>query len=287
MITVVGDFMVDEYVEVAIERISPEAPVPIMRELRRDFKPGGAGNVAANIKSMGGMVRLMSVLGEIDSRWWNRIVEQCPWALWINDATRPTTTKTRFVADRGQQVARLDLETDFGIGPIITAKLKDAIEVSLKDTNVLVISDYQKGVVTTELARWLVDGAIDLKIPIIVDSKNPNISCFDGATIWTPNEKEYADAIVTPRIHTTIITKGARGMKLVRDDHPSVEIKAYEPHAVADVTGAGDTVVAALAVWIAQHGIGDLEDAAQFANRAASVAVSKRGTAQVSAYEIK
>lgn len=284
MILVVGDFMVDEYVHVAIERISPEAPVPVMRELRRDYKPGGAGNVAANIHSMGEPVRLLTVIGQVESRWWNTMVEQCRWIGWINDNLRQTTVKTRFVAERGQQVSRLDCETTTDIGPQVEGRLKDSISMALRDVKVLVISDYQKGVITPRMARWLIDGAKELKIPVIVNSKRDSFHMFTGATIITCNEREYyMSENRIPNGSIAVVTRGENGMKIY--DQGKIVGVTGERVEVGDVTGAGDTVVAALAVWIAEHGL-DIERAATFANRAASIAVSHRGTHAVAREEI-
>lgn len=285
MILVVGDFMVDEYVHVAIDRISPEAPVPVMRELRREVKPGGAGNVAANIHTLGEKVRLLTVVGELDARWWNPLVAQCPWVGWIQDQLRDTTVKTRFVADRGQQVARLDRETTTDIRHLTLDRLKDSIKQQLNGVKVIVISDYQKGVVTDNLARWLIDGARELKIPVIVDSKCTDTSRFDGATIWTPNEHEYREARVIPDVMFSVVTMGSKGIKIYKKSE-NVVIPAIDRQDVADVTGAGDTVVAALAVWFAERGTTDIEGAVGFANHAASIAVSKRGTYAVTREEI-
>lgn len=286
MILVIGDFMVDEYVKVVIERISPEAPVPIMREVSRTIKPGGAGNVAANIHSLGGSVRLLTVVGQIDARWWNPITADCRWIWWAEDHNRPTTIKTRFVADSGQQVARLDLESTIGIGPIVMDKIKEMVTQSLRDVNVVVISDYQKGVVTDGFARWIIDGARELKIPVIVDSKSADMHRFDGATLWTPNEKEWAEARCIPDVEATIVTMGSKGMKIYKGGD-TMMIPANDVHSVADVTGAGDTVVAALAVWFSQRGTADLIGAADFANHAASIAVSHRGTYAVTRAEMR
>lgn len=278
MILVVGDFMIDEYVHVAIDRISPEAPVPVMRELRREWMPGGAGNVAANIASMGDDVKLMTVVGP-DFR-----MNIKPWMGWIVDDKRCTTIKTRFVAERGQQVARLDKESSQDIDHLVVARLNDNIK--LDGVSVVVISDYGKGVVTPSFARLMIDNARARDIPVIVNAKS-HFRKFGGATIVTCNEREWlssgADHI--DRRSLVFVTRGADGIQ-VHDVGAIITVSAPEVQ-VGDVTGAGDTVVAALAVYVKRHGLRSLEDAACFACRAASVAVSHRGTHAVTMEEIE
>lgn len=283
MILVVGDFMIDEYVHVAIDRISPEAPVPVMRELDRDYMPGGAGNVAANIATMGDDVKLLAVIGnDIDAKWWNPFTSAFPWIGWIKDSKRHTTIKTRFIAERGQQVARLDRESHNDIDMQMVARLNDNIK--LDGVSVVVISDYGKGVVTPSLARLIIDNSRARGIPTIVNSKRDSFYIFHGATIITCNAREYGESENRIPVGTIgIVTHGEDGIRIHGLPGHVRKIDGI-PVEVGDVTGAGDTVVAGLACWIKRTGVRangapkDIIGAAQFANRAASVAVRHRGT---------
>jgi rfaE bifunctional protein kinase chain/domain len=285
MILVIGDYMIDEYVHVAIDRISPEAPVPIMRELRREAKPGGAGNVAANIASLGEDVRLLTVVGD-DYRYAPSV--HTPWMGWIVDDKRKTTIKTRFVAERGQQVARLDCETTDDISHATVARMNDSMQ--LDDVKICVISDYVKGVVTPSLARLVIDRCRARNIPVIVNSKSDSFWTFSGASLFTCNEREYRDGGENkfPGATPIIMTRGSKGMKIFNGANP-VEVPG-RPVEVGDVTGAGDTVVAALAVFFKRAGFSSartgLINACEFANHAASIAVSHRGTHAVAKEEI-
>jgi D-beta-D-heptose 7-phosphate kinase/D-beta-D-heptose 1-phosphate adenosyltransferase len=299
---VVGDVMLDAYISGEASRISPEAPVPVVSVSRRRYLPGGAANVAANIRALGAKVSLAGVVGDDDSG--NRlrnVLEEfgIEHESLLTDRARVTTTKSRVTA--GQQIVRFDDEDSSVLNEDLAARLRDRTATSLAQANVCVISDYAKGVMDPAFCRWLIETAAQSGIPIVVDPKALDFSRYRGATVITPNLKEAAAAARDP-IHATfdlaravaalfpvvapsalLITRGGEGMTLFELGRPERHLPAVV-NEVADVTGAGDTVVAALSVALAA-GI-DLVDAAAIANIAAGVKVSHHGTWAVTAQEL-
>jgi D-beta-D-heptose 7-phosphate kinase / D-beta-D-heptose 1-phosphate adenosyltransferase len=280
-ILIVGDFMLDEYVDVEVTRISPEAPIPVMRRLGSRVVPGGAGNVATNVMSLGGeniTVRLVAAWNPGDCG----VIDPEP-STKIYD--RATTRKTRFVTKSGHQVARLDTEDSRPLDSCCVDHLRSAALAALDaDIGAVIISDYAKGVCTAEVLRPLIIEARRRNYPVIVDPKHPHWARYSGATVITPNEAEFK-ACLKGDDHTVdhvLITRGEHGMTLISDD--GITHLASIAEQVYDVTGAGDTVVAALAVRLAA---GDtMLQAAYYANIAAGVVVGKRGTATVTPAEV-
>ena len=301
-VLVVGDLMLDEYVWGEVHRISPEAPVPVVEVNRRTLLAGGAANAAAGVVALGGEAKVVGVVGADlgggalrDAMREMRVDQEGV----LVDPERPTTTKVRVIA-HSQQVVRTDSETREALVTELEDRVCSEVERRLADTEALLISDYGKGVVSERVAREAIDAARERDVPIVVDSKGLHYSRFRGATVITPNVQ---DAERASRIHiegedhlreaarrlsedcggaALLITRGAAGMTLFSVDHPlHVPAQARE---VYDVTGAGDTVVAVLAVALARGA--ELPDAVRLANAAAGIVVGKVGTSTVTLDEL-
>ena len=303
-VLIVGDVMLDTYIRGAVSRVSPEAPVPIVEVSRREDVPGGAANLAANIVGLGGKALLLGVVGDDESA--NRLAGclrelGISDGLLVKDVARPTTTKTRVVT-QNHQVARFDSELRSAVGPEIESQLFSHIESQIGRVHAVVISDYAKGLVTARVAQKLIQSALAAHKPIVVDPKGSDYSKYRGATIITPNVREAELALGDhsfgqgPDVETlgrkllafvgvgaVLITQGADGASLFEPTQPTFHIPATQ-HLVFDVTGAGDTVVAALAL-AAASGV-ELGDAAFVANVAAGLAVVKPGTKPVLNHEL-
>jgi D-beta-D-heptose 7-phosphate kinase/D-beta-D-heptose 1-phosphate adenosyltransferase len=295
--------MLDAYVTGAATRISPEAPVPVVEVSERKYVVGGAANVAANACGMGAKVKLAGVTGIDDAASRLRAelnrMEIGAEAL-IEDESRVTTTKTRVTAG-GQQIVRFDEENRAPLSARMAGQLLRKCEQEIEDADVVVISDYAKGVAADSFCRWVIERASKRGIPVVVDPKSSDLTRYRGARIVTPNVREAAAAAgetirtneelaraagklleeVTPS--SLLITRGGEGMSLFEPGHREIHLPAVA-HEVADVTGAGDTVVATLAVAL---GAGfELREAAEMANLAASVAVGHHGTWAVKREEL-
>jgi D-beta-D-heptose 7-phosphate kinase/D-beta-D-heptose 1-phosphate adenosyltransferase len=301
-VLVVGDVMLDRFVYARVSRISPEGPVPVLAIEREVASLGGAGNVARNIASLGGRATLIGGRGEDAAG--ERIGELLAQETAIADALvileeARTTEKVRYIADQ-QQVMRADREAPWpdASNAMALAAARDAIA----HHDVLVISDYAKGFLPPALIRDLIALARAHHKPVIVDPKGADLARYDGATVITPNRHEAgiatgmetgSDAAVAdvaqnllarlPALDAALITRGQAGLSLAVRDRDIVHI-ASRAREVFDVSGAGDTVVAALALMLAAGG--GLEDAARLANVAAGIAVTMVGTAAVTADEI-
>lgn len=302
-VLVAGDCMLDVYVSGSASRISPEAPVPVVNVTRCRYLPGGAANVAANAQAFGASVILAGLTGGDQSA--ERLRGELgglgiSTAALVVDQTRRTTTKTRITA-AGQQIARFDEEDIACPLPGVAGELMSKCESALREVDVCVISDYAKGVVTPAFARRLIERAGALRIPVVVDPKARDLAIYRGATVITPNLKEALDAagpgaedneavsrpaqLLLEKIAPSalLITRGEHGMSLFEPNCPEVYLPALV-NEVADVTGAGDTVVSALAIALG-CGFG-LPTAASIANIAAGIAVSHHGTWAVQAAEL-
>jgi len=299
-IGVIGDIMLDEYIMGKVTRISPEAPVPIV-EMEQEFSVlGGAGNVANNIKSLGGEVILFGVIGndEGGKKILNLLRERKIMEELIIDENRPTTTKTRIIA-LNQQVVRVDREKKESISQEIEEKIIKSLENKIKNLDGIVISDYLKGVLTFSLTQKIIRLAKKEGKFIIVDPKGRDYSKYLGATLITPNEKEAQIATnsdenfnikeIAEKLFDIVkgdgvlITRGEKGMFLYQAES-QVFIPALASQ-VRDVTGAGDTVVATLA--LALSGGANLLEASILSNLSASITVRKLGTAVVTPEELK
>jgi rfaE bifunctional protein kinase chain/domain len=294
-VLVAGDCMLDTYVIGAATRISPEAPVPVVEVRERRFMVGGAANVAANARGLGAIVTLAGVTGtDSDGTRLRSELQQLGIATeaLLEDDTRVTSVKTRVTAG-GQQIVRFDEETRDPLSARMAAQLLRSCERVLDAADAIVISDYAKGVAAEAFCRWVIEHAEKRRVPVIVDPKAVDLSKYRGARIVTPNVKETAAAAGEP-IHTSadlarvaevllkkiapsalLVTRGADGMSLFEQGRKELHLPVMV-NEVADVTGAGDTVVATLAVAL---GAGfDLREAAAMANLAAGVAVGHHGT---------
>jgi rfaE bifunctional protein kinase chain/domain len=294
-ILVAGDVMLDAYISGNASRISPEAPVPVVGVSQRRYLPGGAANVAANILALGSRASLAGSTGVDESavrlrRELDRTGVNMD-AL-VEDPTRLTTTKTRITA-ASQQIVRFDEEDRSPLSESTETLLRARCGDLLPGVDVCVISDYAKGVISDSFCRWLIGEAVKHNLPVIVDPKSRNLARYRGATVVTPNLKETAEAagepiegsgdleiavsLVLPVIAPSalLVTRADDGMSLFEQNQTARHLPALR-NEVADVTGAGDTVVAVLAIAL---GLGfDLFDAASLANIAAGVAVGHPGT---------
>lgn len=303
-ITVIGDVMLDRFVIGRVSRISPEAPVPVVVFDREEWRLGGAANVAHNLRVLGAAVDLIGVVGadEAGMQLKNELAARGLHATGlITDLERKTTTKMRVVTTRNQQVARVDYESDHEAGAAIEEALAAQVEMRAKSAQVILVSDYQKGVVTRRSMAHVSAYGQSAGIPVIVDPKVPHIDYYAGATLVTPNHVE-AESATNIRIEShddarraaealrkrlgvenVVITRGEHGIWLT---HAGVD--GYLPASareVADVTGAGDTVIATLALAIAAGA--NMAEAARLANEAASIVVGKFGASTVSQDELK
>ncbi len=301
-VLVIGDVMLDQFVIGTVERISPEAPVPVVRFVREEYRLGGAANVAANLRALGTRVALVAVVGEdAEAARLRQDLEAAGVDIsgLIMDPARCTTRKTRVVTTRNQQVGRIDYENDSAASGDVSQALISAINRLAGDAHAVLISDYQKGVITAEVAAAAIARGRERRIPVTVDPKVPHASYYAGATLITPNHHEAAamtHSVIRnegdvsacarklreiTRCENVLITRGEHGMTL----HTPSRDSAFpaEAREVADVTGAGDTVIATLTAALAAGA--SLEDAARLANRAAGIKVGKFGPATVRADE--
>lgn len=302
----IGDVMLDEFVYGEVSRISPEAPTPVIVAQRSEIHIGGAGNVARNIASLGARCVFVGLVGEDDAG--KRLVAALADHAGIEsalvcDPSRPTTRKVRFVSEHfSTHMLRADWEQAAPASDAIETKLIEAIVPQIARADIVLLSDYAKGVLTARVIRHTIDAARKLGKPVIVDPKSLNWAIYRGATLLTPNRKEFseatrsrADAIQSivdasedvmrlADCEAILVTQGEHGMTLVPRNGDAVHVPAF-PVKVRDVSGAGDTVAAALAVSLAAGA--DWDTALRMANAAAAVAVGKQGTASVSAAELR
>ncbi|MEK6954532.1 MAG: PfkB family carbohydrate kinase [Candidatus Micrarchaeota archaeon] len=306
-ILVIGDLMLDEYVRGDILRISPEAPVPVILEKSHECTLGGAANVAANIHSLGGSVHMIGVIGDDEAgriflgiaKIRGLIVNNSNQSIFV-DKIRPTTRKLRIYAG-GVQIVRVDFESSIPIPAELEGKILASFEAGISNVDCVIISDYNKGVVTKSLAKKCIDIASNAKVPILIDSKNYVTYAMKGATVLKPNLKELSKetglpcgsdaqiekagfalfAKLSPK--ALLVTAGEKGMflfvgkKITRI--PGIKTK------VADVSGAGDSVISAMALAIACNA--SFHEAAIIANYAAAAAVAKEGTVAPTIAEIE
>lgn len=291
----IGDVMMDRFVYGGVERISPEAPIPVFLVSREKHMLGGAGNVVANVKAMGGHAVLLAVVGDdINGREVRAQLEmQGIGAALEIAADRFTTVKSRFVS-AGQQMLRVDREKTQAIPAEVENKILQSAEQAMQTAGAVILSDYGKGMLTDRVIRGVIDIAQKLGKPVIVDPKGRDFSRYRGATIVTPNRKELETAtgmsagtddevraaamkvMVECEIAAVMATRSQDGMSVITSDADPLHIPA-NVREVFDVSGAGDTVVATFALALAA-GV-RMDHAAQLANIAAGIVVGKTGTA--------
>lgn len=301
-VAVVGDVMLDVYISGEATRLSPEAPVPIVSVTKRTQTLGGAGNVALNLSSLGCRAYLFGLRGNDVAG--NMIVSilhdnKVEYTLYV-DQLLPTTTKTRIMASH-QQLLRYDDERLNGSHGCYKY-LKAGIEEVLPLMKAIVISDYGKGVLVYDLSRFVIDYADRCGVSVLVDPKCSNWTCYNGATVITPNTRELegasggmncdddnialdcADSLRRAhKIQTIVVTRGDKGMLVVDDDgHEFIPTVAKS---VFDVSGAGDTVIATMAACIGSNYT--VREAAKIANVAAGIVVGKLGTSPIEINELQ
>lgn len=304
-IGVFGDYMLDEYVIGNVTRISPESPVPVVEHQSRYSTLGGAGNVIMNIRSLGGTPLPFGLVGnDVPGRTIKRSLREesrVSADYILVDSTRPTTVKTRIIAQH-QQLLRIDSESRLPMSPELQAKLIASVRGELPKLGALVVSDYDKGVVNRAVFDQLVKACLDEGVPLILDPKAFDLTAVGPVTLIKPNERE-AERFSGCRIHSdasaevagrtllertgarnVLITRGEHGMSLVSADGGITHMPTQSKE-VYDVTGAGDTVVAVLALALAAGGT--VVDAARMANMAAGIVVGKIGTASVTQEELQ
>lgn len=300
-ILVIGDLILDHYIWGRVERISPEAPVPVVDVIRETFMTGGAANVAHNVMAMGGRATLVGVAGK--DRAGEALVamlqqEGVNCGGVFNEA-RPTTVKTRVIA-HNQQVVRFDREDKNPLGSRVLREIGRYIDSNFSAMDAVIISDYNKGMITQELVRNIARKARALDVFVAVDPKIGHFDFYKGVALITPNvieassgsgveitddaslEKAGRRLLRRLKCKAVLITRGEQGMSLFQDDSvihiPTVARKVF------DVTGAGDTVIAAFTV---AHAAGaSMEEASVLANHAAGVVVAEVGTAVATSGQI-
>jgi len=307
-ILVIGDIIVDHFVHGTVNRISPEAPVPVVNVNREEYLLGGGANVLHNIFSLGAEAVLCGIIGadEMGSRLQGLLADLGASSEGLVTGKRPTTVKTRVLAQR-QQVVRFDREQSGSPSAATIAGMTDYIDANLANFDAIIISDYFKGVIGKDLMANLLAKVQKVKkeqckeIPVVVDPKPGKPDRFHGSTLITPNQMEAekvsgvtidsnanlkkAAEILLEKVacQAVLITRGEHGMALLEKDKSLLCIPTTARE-VFDVTGAGDTVIAALALGLAAGA--SYADAAALANIAAGVVVAKVGTATVSREEI-
>jgi rfaE bifunctional protein kinase chain/domain len=302
-VLVLGDVILDEYVTGEVRRISPEAPVPVVDFRSRFFVAGGAANVAANVAALGCRALVAGVVGRDDE------AQQLKTALaktgvdataLLPDGTRPTSVKMRILA-QNQQIVRLDREVRAPISAALEDALLNWVEQNLPKADACILSDYGKGVVTPRIAQKAMALCRVAGVPVLVDPKRLDARALHGATLVKPNKNE-AERLVGREIHdeasfleagrqlassldgtAVLITRGALGMSLFRNRWDPFHVATVARN-VYDVTGAGDTVIATLAISLAAKAT--LEQAVVLASQSAAIAVQKLGTATVTPAEL-
>ena len=303
-VVVLGDVMLDEFIWGDVTRISPEAPVPVVNIKRESIHLGGAANVLANITAIGASGNVIGVVGR------DAAAEKLRESLrkdggvqtddmLIADNKRPTTIKTRIIA-HNQMVVRADREHRGAINGNVESQVVDVARRTIANADALVISDYDKGVITPRILSEVLPLAYD-KMPVLIDPKMRNFDSYRPATLLTPNHyealhvtnlEEDSDETLSSAARSirqrlacdaVLITRGEHGMILLEGENDPVFVKTAARE-VFDVTGAGDTVIATLAVALA--GGASMTEAAVLANHAAGIVVGKLGTATADAKEI-
>ncbi|MGH6777575.1 MAG: D-glycero-beta-D-manno-heptose-7-phosphate kinase [Bradyrhizobium sp.] len=302
----VGDLMLDEFVYGEVSRISPEAPAPVIAVQRTETNIGGAGNVARNVAAMGARCIFVGLVGADEAAAQLKAAlarEERIESVLICDPARPTTRKVRFVSEHfSTHMLRADWERAVPAAPDVEQKLIEAVVRRLSDADIVLLSDYAKGALTARVIRNVIDTARKLGKRVIVDPKSANFAIYRGATLLTPNRKEFAeatrsradtdariaeaaqDAMQLADCEAILVTQSEHGMTLVPRKGEAIHVGAL-PVKVRDVSGAGDTVAAVLAIALAAGA--DWDTSLRMANAGAAVAVSKKGTATITSAELR
>jgi rfaE bifunctional protein kinase chain/domain len=311
-VAVFGDLIVDEFIYGAISRVSREAPVLILEYDSTEIVPGGAGNAANNVAALGGVASAIGVAGQDEAG--TRLIEAMKRRIDVRGLVRPralaTPTKTRILAggvhSAKQQVVRIDRAARAPISDGDRRAVESKLFAAMSRSDALLVSDYGTGLVTPALvaaAQKRIKGPGRHQPPVLVDSRYALLR-FRGMTSCTPNESEVEhllgvrigdngrvlekagrELLRRTRAEAMLITRGSRGMALFEPDRPTVHIPVFGSDQIADVTGAGDTVIATMTLALACGGT--FEDAARLANYAGGLVVMKRGTATATADELR
>lgn len=301
-IAVVGDMMLDEYLIGKVNRISPEAPVPIVNIEEERFVPGGASNVANNLKTLDSEVLVYGVVGNDDNG--EKFIRELnskgidPKGI-VRDGTRPTIIKSR-VLSQGQQLLRLDWEKSTAISENIQSRIIENLENDIEKIDAILLSDYSKGVLTDTVSKKIIELAGRYKKQVVVDPKPNNFRNYAGATTMTPNRKEILDYFGMSEfsneeeiaekmkslkeelnLEYVVLTRSEEGVSLYENEHRRIPTVARQ---VFDVTGAGDTFISTF--LLAKCAGADLYEAAVIANMASGIVVAKIGTATATREEI-
>ncbi len=297
-VLVVGDVMLDQYWWGSVDRISPEAPVPVVRLEKTSLSAGGAANVAANIAGLGAFPILVGIIGnDKEARLLPEVLRESNVSgeYLVEIADRPTTVKTRVIA-HSQQIVRLDQETSAILSKDQENAILETVEKLVDRVNIIVVSDYAKGVISDAVSAGLIAMARKRNISILVDPKGKNYDKYKGATLLTPNKKEAAEAckleengqslvetagnqlVADIGTDAIIITQGEDGLTVFEKQCAPLHLNA-KTRDVYDVTGAGDTFIATLAVSLGSGA--SLADSAELANQAAGVVVEQIGTTAI------
>ncbi len=307
-VVVLGDLIADEFVSGRISRVSREAPVLILEYDKTEIVPGGAGNAAHNVATLGGAVTLVALAGRDEPG--RRVLASFPSRVDRRAITRPagyhTPVKTRILAggvhSAKQQVVRVDRFTREPMTEAWRAQWMRAAAKALRQADAVLVSDYGSGLLSPQVVTALVAPLVARRVPVLVDSRY-NLLRYRGLTACTPNESEVEHALAVTigdapraleragrailtktRMDAVLVTRGSRGMALFEHGTPTTHIPIYGSDEIADVTGAGDTVMATLTLALAAGA--SMADAARLANYAGGLVVMKRGTATVSAREL-
>ncbi|HED65272.1 MAG TPA: D-glycero-beta-D-manno-heptose-7-phosphate kinase [Planctomycetes bacterium] len=303
-VLILGDLILDRYVSGEVQRISPEAPIPVLAARQDEVRLGGAGNVAANLRAMGAEVEILGVVGD-DGK--GRMLRELLEAIGVESsgvhiaADRPTTEKTRLIGG-AQQILRVDWEESGAVGSADASSLLEGLDQRLEHTGAVILSDYGKGVLTDGILADVIARARAASVPVLVDPKGEDYSRYRGATLVTPNRREAEVAIgrtiehledlpaVAERLmdqaelDAAVITLGADGIFYRERGRGSGDRVPTAARAVFDVTGAGDTVISHLALVLAAGR--PLAEAVRLANHAAGLVVARRGAASVTREEL-
>ncbi|MDP2530217.1 MAG: PfkB family carbohydrate kinase [Candidatus Palauibacterales bacterium] len=301
-VLVVGDVMLDRYLTGAVDRISPEAPVPVLRVEAEHAAPGGAANVAAGIAALGAACDLVSVVGaDVDAEELTTLLGRSAGVRLdlLQDPERPTTVKTRVLA-RHQQMLRVDRESTGPLPKSVRERVKRHVLDRLEEASAVALVDYDKGVLGADWVAEILDAAGRRGVPAVVDPKLRNFFSFRGAFLFKPNGRELAAAIGAERpprdpvelaavrerlgCRHLLVTLGERGMTLLAEGASTLRHIPSRAREVYDVSGAGDTVTAVLAVLLGAGA--DVGEAAVLANVAAGVEVSHLGAVPVRVEEL-
>jgi rfaE bifunctional protein kinase chain/domain len=309
-VAVLGDLIADEFVSGRIARVSREAPVLILEYDSTQIVPGGAGNAAANVAALGGLATLVALAGRDDAG--RRVLAACPPRVDRRAVVRPagyhTPVKTRILAggvhSAKQQVVRIDRRTREPIAPAWRAAWLHAASRAIRQADAVLVSDYGSGLLSPAVVARLVAPLRTGRrtVPVLVDSRY-DLLRYRALTACTPNQSEVEQALgvtigdapraleragrailARTRMDAVLVTRGSRGMALFEPDTPTLHIPIHGSDEIADVTGAGDTVMATLTLALAAGA--SMPDAARLANYAGGLVVMKRGTATVSAREL-